>query len=419
MSLKHKKISLIEDGADDTLIRPSDWNAEHQVDFVNALLKADAEGNLVAAVEGADYEKLGIPSVPPVVLTNTGPPSNCFKVSRADFVAAAAEDFTTTKRPVGAWWIVLYDLIIFIFPSAIATNEVVGLSFEDGESDVPVALGVEYTTGDTLESYASTVAHTYVDGNIVFNDGVSGSIYTSTGVNLLNSIIVGRGKSGGLSKFSVGVNDSGYFPPDNMWHTVCINIQSDVVQDIYTDSDQVVRSGSTGWATTRQYGVTKLYEAVNTGYLDFMTRFVYSVDGQVISNPDSEGLIKKDAAGNYSLIGVGSFATNDHNHDAEYEPIGAASAAVAAILDAAPETLDTLNELAAALGDDPNFAATMAAAIGGKQDTLVSGTNIKTINGVPVLGAGNITIPIAPNITVSTENPSGGSPGDIWIKYTP
>lgn len=37
---------------------------------------------------------------------------------------------------------------------------------------------------------------------------------------------------------------------------------------------------------------------------------------------------------------------------------------MAAILDSAPATLDTLNELAAALGDDPNFAATITAALG-------------------------------------------------------
>lgn len=39
---------------------------------------------------------------------------------------------------------------------------------------------------------------------------------------------------------------------------------------------------------------------------------------------------------------------------------------VASILDSAPETLNTLNELAAALGDDPNFATTIATEIGGK-----------------------------------------------------
>jgi len=38
--------------------------------------------------------------------------------------------------------------------------------------------------------------------------------------------------------------------------------------------------------------------------------------------------------------------------------------AVSGIVDAAPATLDTLNELAAALGDDPNFATTISTSIG-------------------------------------------------------
>jgi len=39
---------------------------------------------------------------------------------------------------------------------------------------------------------------------------------------------------------------------------------------------------------------------------------------------------------------------------------------VAAIIDSAPGTLDTLNEIAEALGDDPNFAATITAALGNR-----------------------------------------------------
>src|SRR5690606_13496310 len=38
-------------------------------------------------------------------------------------------------------------------------------------------------------------------------------------------------------------------------------------------------------------------------------------------------------------------------------------AALAALVDSSPAALDTLNELAAALGDDPNFATTMANAL--------------------------------------------------------
>lgn len=42
------------------------------------------------------------------------------------------------------------------------------------------------------------------------------------------------------------------------------------------------------------------------------------------------------------------------------------SAAVAALVDSAPGTLDTLNELAAALGDDPNYATTITSALAAK-----------------------------------------------------
>ncbi len=50
---------------------------------------------------------------------------------------------------------------------------------------------------------------------------------------------------------------------------------------------------------------------------------------------------------------------------------------VAGIVNSAPETLDTLNELAQALGNDPNFATTVATEIGGKVDK-VDGKGLST-----------------------------------------
>jgi hypothetical protein len=50
--------------------------------------------------------------------------------------------------------------------------------------------------------------------------------------------------------------------------------------------------------------------------------------------------------------------------------------AVAALVDAAPATLDTLNELAAALGDDPGVITNLTAIASGKQDALTAGTGI-------------------------------------------
>jgi len=52
-------------------------------------------------------------------------------------------------------------------------------------------------------------------------------------------------------------------------------------------------------------------------------------------------------------------------------------AAIAALVNAAPGALDTLNELAAALGNDPNFASTVTAALAAKLDansTIDGGT---------------------------------------------
>ncbi len=50
--------------------------------------------------------------------------------------------------------------------------------------------------------------------------------------------------------------------------------------------------------------------------------------------------------------------------DSEY--VAAIAAAVAALVASSPSTLDTLDELAAALGDDPNFATTITTLIGTK-----------------------------------------------------
>ena len=47
---------------------------------------------------------------------------------------------------------------------------------------------------------------------------------------------------------------------------------------------------------------------------------------------------------------------------------------VAGIVNSAPATLDTLNELAAALGNNPNFATTIATQIGGKEPIIAAGT---------------------------------------------
>lgn len=77
----------------------------------------------------------------------------------------------------------------------------------------------------------------------------------------------------------------------------------------------------------------------------------------------------------------------------DYETVNTSiQTAITNLIGAAPSALDTLNELASALGNNPNYATTVTTALGTKQSTLVSGTNIKTINGSSILGSGDLPI---------------------------
>ena len=72
-----------------------------------------------------------------------------------------------------------------------------------------------------------------------------------------------------------------------------------------------------------------------------------------------------------SVIGEGTnlYYTNDRvSSYLSSNGYATSTAIIASIVDSAPSTLDTLNELAAALGDDPNFATTVTTAIATKVD---------------------------------------------------
>lgn len=80
------------------------------------------------------------------------------------------------------------------------------------------------------------------------------------------------------------------------------------------------------------------------------------------------------------------------------------AAAVAALVDSSPDTLNTLNELAAALGDDPNFATTLTTALAGKEAVgVAAGLDAPLNTRITVLEADtNWVLPtLATDVTVS------------------
>jgi len=82
-------------------------------------------------------------------------------------------------------------------------------------------------------------------------------------------------------------------------------------------------------------------------------------------------------------------------------------AAIAALVGSSPEALDTLNELAAALGNDPNFATTVTNSLAGKMDKSANGSDIENVSvflqnlglGASAFGLQNIVVFNTPGVS--------------------
>lgn len=93
----------------------------------------------------------------------------------------------------------------------------------------------------------------------------------------------------------------------------------------------------------------------------------------------------------------------------------ASAAAVAAIVDSAPSTLNTLNELAAALNDDANFSSTVTTSLGNKLDASSASTTYLSKNEASSTYLTSASMQIVPvyvmNVGGSAQRPVSASVG--------
>jgi hypothetical protein len=112
--------------------------------------------------------------------------------------------------------------------------------------------------------------------------------------------------------------------------------------------------------------------------------------GKTFKSGYLQNLIAYDASGNITLPGTLTINGNTLVATQSY-----VSTQLASLVASAPTTLDTLNELASALGNDPNFATTIATTIGGK----VPQTRTITINGTTLDLSADRSFTIAGGVT--------------------
>ena len=96
----------------------------------------------------------------------------------------------------------------------------------------------------------------------------------------------------------------------------------------------------------------------------------------------------------------------------------AISTKVAEIIDSAPEALNTLNELAAALDNDPNFAATISTQIGTKANSSDVYTTTQTDQAISSAIASKVTSTDVNTIKVVSELPTIQETGVLYIKIS-
>ena len=130
---------------------------------------------------------------------------------------------------------------------------------------------------------------------------------------------------------------------------------------------------------------------MSTKKLQIVTPIVTSVNGKAgevvlpvdnslnstSENPVQNKVVNNAISNINSLVGTSSVSSQISNAINGLATETYVNNKVAGIVNSAPETLDTLNELATALGNDPNFATTVATQIGTKVDK-VSGKGLST-----------------------------------------
>jgi len=161
-----------------------------------------------------------------------------------------------------------------------------------------------------------------------------------------------------------------------------------------TAPDQTV--SLTGAGTTSVSGTYPNFTITGAG-TTYTAGSGLSLNGTEFANTAPDQTVALTGAGATSISGTYPNFTITSTDTVYTLPAGYATetyvgTAISNLVDSSPAALDTLNELAAALGDDPNFATTVSTSIGTKLP-LAGGTLTGALSGTTATFSGSVTAP--------------------------
>ena len=261
---------------------------------------------------------------------------------------------------------------------------------------------VTYSSSDFDTDFAGKSTTDLTEGTNLY--------YTDTRVRAAISATTGpAGYDSATGTFSIPANTTQVTEGSNLYYTDArtdarIALQSGSNLDLSSKDTDELSEGSTNLyytearvdANIATKDTGDLAEGSNLYYTDARVQTkLGSVSGHIIPDTDitydlgSSTNKFRDLYLSGSSITLGTIELTDNGGALEVTPIGGGSTetfatetyvdtAVANLVDTAPTTLDTLNELAAALGDDPNFSTTITNLIGTKLATADFNTTADT-----------------------------------------